>query len=82
MFLSKNKKNNVYPCKPQFNYIEVGRKGVKSTRTCFPDDYIAPFFILFLSAIATLFEGKLILNLYIWCRSFGDVSLYVCSLYF
>ena len=23
MFLSRNKKNNVYPCKPQFYYIEV-----------------------------------------------------------
>ena len=29
MFLSRNKKNNVYPCKPQFNYIEVGFKRVK-----------------------------------------------------
>ena len=29
MFLSRNKKNNVYPCKPQFNYIKVGLKGVK-----------------------------------------------------
>ena len=28
MFLSKNKKNNVYPCKPQFYYIKVGLKGV------------------------------------------------------
>ena len=26
---SKNKKNNVYPCKPQFYYIKVGFKGVK-----------------------------------------------------
>ena len=24
MFLSKNKKNNVYPCKPQFYCIKVG----------------------------------------------------------
>ena len=23
MFLSRNKKNNVYPCKPQFYYIKV-----------------------------------------------------------
>ena len=30
MFLSKNKKNNVYPCKPQFYYITVAFKGVKS----------------------------------------------------
>ena len=25
--LSRNKKNNVYPCKPQFFYIKVGFKG-------------------------------------------------------
>ena len=29
MFLSSNKKNNVYPCKPQFYYIKMGFKGVK-----------------------------------------------------
>ena len=29
MFLSKNKKHNVYPCKPKFYYIKVGFKGVK-----------------------------------------------------
>ena len=29
MFSSKNKKNNVYPCKPQFYYTKVGFKGVK-----------------------------------------------------
>ena len=29
MFLSRNKKNNVYPCKPQFYYIKVGFKGVR-----------------------------------------------------
>ena len=28
-FWSRNKKNNVYPCKPQFYYIKVGFKGVK-----------------------------------------------------
>ena len=28
MFLSRNKKNNVYPCKPQFYYIKVVFKGV------------------------------------------------------
>ena len=27
MFLSSNKKNNIYPCKPQFYYIKVGVKG-------------------------------------------------------
>ena len=29
MFLSRNKKNNVYSCKPQFYCIKVGFKGVK-----------------------------------------------------
>ena len=29
MFLSRNKKNNVHPFKPQFCYIKVGFKGVK-----------------------------------------------------
>ena len=28
MFLNRNKKNNAYPCKPQFYYIKVGFKGV------------------------------------------------------
>ena len=27
--LSRNKKNNVYPCKPKLYYIKVGLKGVK-----------------------------------------------------
>ena len=31
VFLSRNKKNNVYPCKPQFYYIKVGFKGVEVT---------------------------------------------------
>ena len=29
MFLSRNKKYSVYPCKPQFYSIKVGFKGVK-----------------------------------------------------
>ena len=36
MFLSrKKKKNNVYPCKPQFYYIKVGFKGSKLYRHVF-----------------------------------------------
>ena len=37
MFLSRNKKNNVYPCKPQFYYIKVGFKGVIIIKVCFRD---------------------------------------------
>ena len=40
MFLSRNKKNNVYPCKPEFYYIKVGFKGVKIISACFHDDNI------------------------------------------
>ena len=34
MFLSRNKKNDIYPCKPQFYYIKVGFKGVKIIQAC------------------------------------------------
>ena len=37
IFLSRNKKNKVYPCKPQFYYIKVGFKGVKIIQACFRD---------------------------------------------
>ena len=35
MFLSRNMKNNVYPCKLQFYYIKVGFKGSKLYRYVF-----------------------------------------------
>ena len=35
MFTSRNKKDNVYPCKPQFYFIKVGFKGVKLYRYIF-----------------------------------------------
>ena len=38
MFLSRNKKNNVYPCNPNIYYIKVGFKGVKIIYACFRDD--------------------------------------------
>ena len=40
MFLSRNKKNNVYPCKPQCYYIKMGFKGVKIKKACFLDEYM------------------------------------------
>ena len=46
MFFSRNKKNIVYPCKPQFYCIKVGFKGVKIIYACFRDEtyqaYSAP----------------------------------------
>ena len=38
MFLSRNKRNNVYPCKPQFYHIKVGLKGIKIIKACFRDE--------------------------------------------
>ena len=35
MFLRRNKKNNVYSCKPQFYYIKMGFKGSKLYRYVF-----------------------------------------------
>ena len=35
MFFSRNKKNNVYPCKPQFYYIKVGLRGSELYRYVF-----------------------------------------------
>ena len=42
MFLSRNKKNNVYFCKPQFYFIKVGFKGGRggggqNYKACFRD---------------------------------------------
>ena len=44
MFLSRNKKNNVYPCKPQFYFIKVGFKGSKLYRHVFVmySPYLSP----------------------------------------
>ena len=35
MFLSRNKKKHIYPCKLQFSFIKVGFKGVKLYRHVF-----------------------------------------------
>ena len=37
MFLSRNKKTYVYPCKPQLNCTKVGFKGVNIIYVCFRD---------------------------------------------
>ena len=38
MFLRRNKKNNVYPCKPEFYYIKIRFMGVNIIYACFRDD--------------------------------------------
>ena len=41
--LSRHKRNNVCPYKPQFYYIKVGFKGVKIIYACFRDDVLFVF---------------------------------------
>ena len=50
MVLSRNKKNNAYPCKPQFYYIKVGFNGVKIYR------YV---FLMFAYIQSLMFEYKM-----------------------
>ena len=45
MFSNKNKKNNVYPCKPQFYYIKVGFKGVNIIQAYFRDEHVYSLFL-------------------------------------
>ena len=40
MFLSRNKKNSVYPIKPKLYYIKVGFKGVNIISACFRDEEV------------------------------------------
>ena len=40
MLLSRNKKTNVYPCKPHFYIIKEGFKGFKTIYVCFRDGYM------------------------------------------
>ena len=44
MFLSRNKRNNVHPCKLQFYYIKVEFSGVKIIKVCFRDFFFFFFF--------------------------------------
>ena len=67
MFLNRNKKKNVYPCKPQFYYINVGFKRVKIILACFRD---AVFWLqiaigLFMPPTSKKFEGHIASGLFV-----------------
>ena len=61
MFLSRNKKNNVHPCKPQFYYIKVRFKGVKFIQVCFRDDLmkVQLFTDLLMCLMPRFVDGKI-----------------------
>ena len=44
MFLSRNEKINIYPCKPQFYCIKVGFRGIKTIWACFRDEVTSVLF--------------------------------------
>ena len=47
--IDRHKKNNVYPCKPQFYYIKVEFKGVKIIWACFRNAAIPTLYLLYMS---------------------------------
>ena len=54
MFLNRNTKINVYPCKPQFYCIKVGFKGVKTNGRVFVMSACPGLFALPLGVIGRL----------------------------
>ena len=42
IYAFEQKKNNVYPCKPQFFYIKVGFKAIKIMQAYFRDVLFSP----------------------------------------
>ena len=57
MFLSRKKKNNVYPCKPQFYYTKVGFRGVKIIKACICDVVIL-FNLYYFRCIVSCFKDR------------------------
>ena len=47
-------RKKVYPCKPQFYYIQTGCKGVFVTRTCFRDVHVHMYVIIFFTHMSYL----------------------------
>ena len=78
MFYSRNKKNNVYPCKPHFFYTKVGFVRVKITRTCFCDEkHVIWSYVVLESCLGGVFEiiigqFSLVLNKNIYF--YGDIQ--------
>ena len=60
MFLSRNKKNNLYPCKPQFYYI------VPITTTA--DDILKYFFIIFQRKQVLVFHMNCLQTIHMKCQ--------------
>ena len=58
MFLSGNKKNYVYPCKPQFYYIKVGFKGFWKAGFSKRNEFAAVWTKLLPFRIDPLSEGR------------------------
>ena len=80
MFLSRNKKNSVYPCKPQFYHIKVGFNGVNIIQACFRDVIT----ILLASFGKIFFAWRFTLNDYIlfWLTlSYQKLFFLLCALF-
>ena len=79
VFFSRNKKNDVYPCKPHFYYIKVGIKGVKIIWACFRDGLWLVYCLSWLNCPLFLLVSLVGYVLWLWlamfcgCGSLGSV---------
>ena len=87
IFLSRNKKNNVYPCKLQFYYIKVGFKGSKLYRHVFvmkivwlAQRLLHPFIETTQNKVS-LKQHRIMRASIPWCHGFVSKGLWVLNLY-
>ena len=71
MFLSRNKKNNVYPCKPQFYYIKVEFKG----SILYRHDFVMDGFDRVFSRVLKLSSCDLCMKLVSWYILYREASM-------
>ena len=74
MFLSRNKKNIVYPCKTQFYNIKVGFKGIKIIYVCVINSSIVITLLGRRELVALLFFNMLLVYCLSWFVCFTSWS--------
>ena len=79
--MEQNNKKNVYPCKPNFYYINVGGEGVFVTRTCFRDATVAALDLGIFCPWLNSMGAVIILKLYGINHTIMGASLNYLALY-
>ena len=84
MLLSRNKKNNAYPCKPKFHYIKGGFRGSKLYRYVFVmHSKVVPLLHFFCICASVVSHLAFVMSLFvpfllIWCL--GKAVLCDCDI--